>query len=75
MAPWHVSTIFGAIDDQYSYWHTLLASIINDHAPLKKLRVCAKDEPCMTLEWKKAIRKKRRYAKRSTRNRTEKTGN
>ena len=36
MAPWHVSTIFDSIDDQYSYWDTLLASIINDHAPLKK---------------------------------------
>lgn len=36
MAPWHVSTIFDSIDDQYSDWHILLASIINDHAPLKK---------------------------------------
>ena len=71
MAPWHVSTIFDSIDDQYSYWHTLLASIINDHAPLKKMRVRAKDVPYMTLEWKKAIRKKRRYAKRYARNPTE----
>ena len=36
MAPWHVSGIFDSIDDQYSYWNTLLSSIINDHAALKK---------------------------------------
>ena len=74
IAPWHVSTIFDSIDDQYSYWHNLLASITNDHAPLKKIRVRAKDMPYMTLEWKKAIRKKRRYAKRYARNPTEENG-
>ena len=35
------------------------------------MRVHAKDVPYMTLEWKKAIRKKRRYAKRYARNPTE----
>ena len=71
MAPWHVSSIFDSIDDQYSYWHTLLTSIVNDHVPLKKMRVRAMDVPYMTLEWKKAIRKKRRFARRYARNPTE----
>ena len=35
------------------------------------MRVRAKDVPYMTLEWKKATRKKRRYAKRYVRNPTE----
>lgn len=64
MAPWHVSTTFDSIDDQYSYRDTLLTSIINDHAPLKKMRVCAEDVPYMTHEWKNTIRKRKRYAKR-----------
>lgn len=59
ITPWHVSGIFDSIDDQYYYWNTRLSSIINDHAPLKKMRVCAMDVPCMALEWKKAIRKKK----------------
>ena len=54
-----------------AYWNTLLSSIINDHTPLKKMRVRAVDVPYMTLEWKKATRKKRRYAKRYARNPTE----
>ena len=70
-APWHVSSIFESIDDQYFYWHSLLNSIINDHVPLKKMRVRAVDVPYMTLEWKKAIRKKRRFARRYARNPTE----
>ena len=40
MAPWHVSRIFDSIDDQYSYWHILLTSIVNDHVPLKKMSPC-----------------------------------
>ena len=71
MAPWHVSGIFDSMDHQYYYWNTLLSSIINDHAPLKKMRVRAVDVPYMTLEWKKVIRKKRWYAKRYARNPTE----
>ena len=53
MAPWHVSSIFDSIDDQCSYWHTLLTCIVNDHVPLTKMRVHAMDVPYMTLEWKK----------------------
>ena len=55
MAPWHVSSIFDSTDDQHFYWH------------LKKMRVRAVDVLYMTLEWKKAMRRKRRYAKRYAR--------
>ena len=44
-APWYVSSIFESIDDQYFYWHSLLNSNINDHVPLKKMRVRAVDVP------------------------------
>jgi len=62
-APWHVGNIFDSIDDQYHYWESLLNNILDDHAPLKKMRVRETDVPYMTTEWKAAIRKKRRYAK------------
>lgn len=70
LAPWHVGSIFDSIDDQYSYWTTLLNSILDDHAPLKKMRVRAKDVPYITLEWKRAIRRKCRFAKIYTHNPT-----
>lgn len=70
MALWHVGSIFDSTDYQYSYWSTLLNSILNDHAQLKMMRVRAKDVPYMTLEWRRAIRRKRIFVKRYTRNPT-----
>lgn len=69
-APWHVSEIFDTVEDQYSYWNTLLDFVTENHAPIKKMRVRAKDVPYMTNEWKKAIREKRKYAKRYAKNPT-----
>ena len=34
--------------------------VLNDLAPVKKMRVRDKDVPCMTSEWKSAIRAKRK---------------
>ena len=70
MPPRQVGSIFDSIDDQNSYWSTLLHSILNDHVPLQKMRVTAKDVPYKTLEWKRAIRKKCRFARRCRRNPT-----
>ncbi|KAK3744231.1 hypothetical protein QZH41_004610 [Actinostola sp. cb2023] len=69
-APWHVAEIFDSVDDQYSYWNDLFNTILHDHAPIKKMKVRVKDVPYMTMEWKHAIRKKRRYAKRYASNPT-----
>ena len=69
MAPWHIGGIFDSVDDQYSFWNSLLNNISNDHVPLKRVR--ARDVPYMTTDWKNAIRNKRRYSKRYIRNPTE----
>ena len=61
-APWHVSDIFTDIDDKYDFWNGLIESVLNEHAPIKKKLVQEKDIPYMTLEWKNAIHKKRKYA-------------
>ena len=60
MAPWHVGEIFDEIDDQAYYWSTLLQNVVDEHLPLKKMRVRDKDVPYMTTGWKQAIRAKRR---------------
>ena len=61
--PWQVMETFDSFEDKCHFWHKLASPIIDKHLPVKKMRVREKDEPYMTLEWKKAIRKKRRYAK------------
>ncbi|CAB4039114.1 Hypothetical predicted protein, partial [Paramuricea clavata] len=70
-APWHVGEIFDSIDDQYYYWNSLLTDVLNEHAPVKRMRVRAKDVPYMTEEWKAAIRMKRKFSKKFAKNPTD----
>lgn len=61
-APWQVAEIFNDIDDKYDYWSGLFESVVDAHATMKRKKVREKDTPYMTMEWKKAIRNKRKYA-------------
>lgn len=69
-APWLVSEIFDTIDDKYNFVETLLSCIINEHLPVKQMRVRPKDVPYMIKEWKKAIRARRRAARKYIQERT-----
>ena len=64
-APWHVGDIFSDSDDKYDYWKGLVEYVVNDHAPIRRKRGREKDIPYMTVEWKQAIRNKRKYAIRN----------
>ena len=55
-AHWHVGEVFDDLEDHVYYWNTLMANIIDENLPLKKMRVRAKDVPYMTTNWKNAIR-------------------
>ncbi len=70
-APWQVGDIFESVDDQYHYWQTLFSQVVNEHMPLKRMRVRDTDVPYMTTQWKKAIRMKRRFARRFSKHRTD----
>ena len=60
-APWHLGKTFDTVDNHYSYWKKF-EKILWEHTPLKKMRVREKDVPYMNPGWKRAIRKKRKYA-------------
>lgn len=62
-ALWHVDEIFTEIDDRIDYWNGLMNYMINYHAPTRRKRVRENDVPYMIVDWKKAIRKKRLFAK------------
>ncbi|KAK2555269.1 hypothetical protein P5673_023253 [Acropora cervicornis] len=61
-APWQVGEVFNDIDDRVDYWNGLVRYVVDAHAPLRKKRVREIDVPYMTLNWKNAIRRKRKYA-------------
>ncbi|KAL9969750.1 hypothetical protein ACROYT_G022005 [Oculina patagonica] len=69
-APWQVGDIFASTDDQYDYWKGLFKNVIDQHAPVKRKRVREKDIPYMTENWKRALRTKRKYAKKFAQDRT-----
>ena len=48
----------------------LITYVVDAHAPLRKKRVREIDVPYMTLEWKNAIRRKRKYAQLYAKNKT-----
>ena len=62
-APWHVGEVFDCVEDQVCFTSTLLTDIVNEHMPFKQMRVRDQDVPHMTLEWKEAIRARRRVAR------------
>ena len=71
-APWWVMNIFDTMEDKWNYWKalSLFNSILETHTPMRKMRVRQVDVPYMTMEWKQAIRRKRKYAKKYARNKT-----
>ena len=70
IAPRPVGEMVDRVEDCYDYWIKLLKTILQEHLPMKKMKVRAKDVPYMTLAWNYAIRAKRQFAKRYSINKT-----
>ena len=73
MAPWHIIQLFDEVDDQVHVWNLIMNDVLNDLAPVKKMRVRDKDVPYMTPEWKSAIRAKRKANAKYLKNKTPET--
>ena len=58
------------VDDQVYVWSALMINILDEVAPVKKMRVRDKDVPYMTSHWKSAIRAKRRANDKYLKNKT-----
>ena len=71
VAPWHVGEIFSEVDDKVYYWQLLMKGIVDEHTPMKRMRVRERDVPYMTTEWKNAIRAKRKATAKYLKNRTQ----
>ena len=69
-APWHVGQLFDDVDDQVYVWNALMNNILDEVAPVKKMRVRDKDVPYMTSHWKSAIRAKRKANDKYLKNKT-----
>ena len=70
LAPWHVGEFFEDVEDQLFYWNTLMKNIVDEHTPVKTMRVRDRDVPYMTTKWKNAIRAKRKAEAKYRQNKT-----
>lgn len=66
--PWHVGEMFEFIDEVITIGP--LNTILDEHMPVKRMRMRAKDVPYMTPAWTKATRAKCRFSKRFSQIRT-----
>ena len=69
-AVWFKQNVTG-IDEVYDNWHTECMRIVDKHLPLKRVKARMTDVPYMMGEWKEAIRKKRKYAKKFSQSKTK----
>ena len=44
-ASWHLGETFDMVDDHYSYWKKLFEKVLQEHTPLKKMKVREKRYP------------------------------
>lgn len=51
-APWHIADMLETVDEKYDCWYALLNSVLDEHAPIKKMKVRSKDVPYMTARKK-----------------------
>lgn len=56
--------------DLYLQWKERFMKIIDKHLPVKRIRVRKNDVPYMNAEWKATIRKKRKFEKKFSKDRT-----
>ena len=54
-APWHICDIFNDVDDVVFVWEHLYKNIINEHVPVRKVKVRAKSHPWMNGEIRKKL--------------------
>lgn len=58
------------VDTLYAHWRSKVMAVVDKHLPVKKMRVRKVDAPYMNTEWKATIRKKRRYSKKFSKDRS-----
>ena len=57
--------------DTYIHWKTKFIEVLDKHLSIMKMRVRKIDVSYMNIEWKNLIRKKRKYAKKFSKDKSE----
>ena len=64
-APWHICDIFDDVDDVVFVWEHLYKNTINEHVPVRKVKVRAKSHPWMNGEIRKKLNERYKLLKKA----------
>ena len=70
-APWDSSYIYDNIDDIWSHWSDLYKQILEDHAPVKRIKLSNNQLPWISPDIQMQIRKRNRLYKKFRRTPTD----
>ena len=63
LAPFHIIILFDDLNDQVDAFNDLFLEALNDHAPVKMVKVKLKPNPFITLEIRQLMRTRDRWRK------------
>ena len=66
-APWHMVNFFDNVDDQVGVFNSLFLEILNDHAPVKKIKIKSRPNPFVTREIKQLMKTRDHWRKKAIR--------
>ena len=67
VAPWSVMESFDDVDDQWNYWKKLFITIVDQHIPLKKIRVRSQSLPWIDGDIRKLMRSRNYFCRKARR--------
>ena len=62
-APFHIANIFDDLDDQVHVFSSLFLDVLNDHAPIKRIKIKSRPNPYITPEIRQLMRTRDKWHK------------
>ena len=61
--PFHIISLFDEFNDQVEVFNELLLEVLNQHAPIKRVKIKSKPNPLITLEIRQLMRTRDQWRK------------
>lgn len=65
LVPFHMTYMFDDFDDQVETFNALFTDILNDHAPIKRVKIKSRPNPFVTTEIRQLMKTRDRWHKRA----------
>ena len=63
--PWHMVNFFDDVDDQVETFNSLFLEVLDEHAPVKRIRIKSRPNPYVTQEIKQLMKTRDHWHKKA----------